>query len=388
MDKLLDASPKPILSLCMIVKNERENLPRCLASVKSYVDEIIVVDTGSQDNTPEIALKYGAKISYFEWCDDFAAARNYAISQAAGEWILMLDADEELVVKSNNFREKLTYKSKIIAYSLSLKDAYDGAKIIGGWHVRLFRNLTDITYVGRFHEFLKYQNQSISQDQCSYLEESLAILHYGYGKGKLLQKHINRNIPLLESIRQEEGLDLMLLHALAEAYQKTQQMEKVKECYSDAWEKLLPSLLDGTRPQEFRSVTTWAYNLGLEALKQKDYETVRLLCHRGLEWCPNFPPLLQLGGITLAELGFLLGAIPYFERCLQLGQDGSYYKGEPFNPNVMTSHAAYNLGCVYMDMQHWQEALAAFELALSFDANFIAAREKIDKIKEVLDTQA
>ena len=103
----------------MIVKNEKHNLPRCLDSAKPYVDEIIVVDTGSVDGTPEIAAEYGAKVSYFEWCDDFAAARNYAISQISGDWILMLDADEELVVNSDNYKDEIISNPTILVYALT-----------------------------------------------------------------------------------------------------------------------------------------------------------------------------------------------------------------------------------------------------------------------------
>jgi glycosyltransferase involved in cell wall biosynthesis len=98
---------KPFLSFCAIGQNEIINIERCLNSVKPYVDEMIVVDTGSDDGTPEIALQHGAKVSSFHWCDDFSAARNFAISQASGEWILTLDADEELAVTSDDFRQTL-----------------------------------------------------------------------------------------------------------------------------------------------------------------------------------------------------------------------------------------------------------------------------------------
>ncbi|MCA1994615.1 MAG: glycosyltransferase, partial [Coleofasciculus sp. S288] len=84
MNNFLETETKTFLSLCMIVKNEIQNLPRCLNSIKPYVDEMIIIDTGSHDETPEMAVRYGAKVRYFEWCDDFAAARNYAISQASG----------------------------------------------------------------------------------------------------------------------------------------------------------------------------------------------------------------------------------------------------------------------------------------------------------------
>ena len=85
------------LSLCMIVKNEERNLPRCLDSVRDLVGEIVIVDTGSTDRTPGIAAEYGAKVVPFDFTRvDFAAARNCSIAHATGRWILVLDADETM----------------------------------------------------------------------------------------------------------------------------------------------------------------------------------------------------------------------------------------------------------------------------------------------------
>jgi glycosyltransferase involved in cell wall biosynthesis len=373
----------------MIVKNEIKNLPRCLASVKPYVDEMIVVDTGSQDRTPEMAAEYGAKVSYFDWCDDFAAARNYAISQASSDWILMLDADEELVVESEDFLDQLTLYPNIVVYYLRLHDIPNelSERIAGNYVVRLFRNSPEIKYVGRFHEYITYQNQGLNSNWSSYTDQ-LKITHYGYGKEQVKQKNISRNIPLLERIRQEEGLNLMLLYCLAEFYKHTQQSDKSKEIYAEALEGLRPHLEYGDRPEPFCYIPTLIYELGKQLLLEKDYETTHLLCQRGLEWCPNYPPLNMLAGATLRVLGFPLGSLAYFEQCLQLGKNGNYYKGEPFVVNYMTTYPAYDMGNVYIDLEHSQEALAAFELALSFDANFTAAQEKIDRIKQFLDTQA
>ena len=93
---LPDPNRKPRLSVCMIVKNEERFLGQCLASVKDIADELIVIDTGSTDRTVEIAREHGAQVGHFEWCNDFAAARNASIAPATGDWILFLDADEEL----------------------------------------------------------------------------------------------------------------------------------------------------------------------------------------------------------------------------------------------------------------------------------------------------
>ncbi|MBW2130791.1 MAG: glycosyltransferase family 2 protein, partial [Deltaproteobacteria bacterium] len=84
----------PLVSLCMIVKNEETTLPRCLESVRGAVDEMIIVDTGSTDSTREIARRYGAEVFSTQWKNDFSFHRNQSIARAKGRWILQLDADE------------------------------------------------------------------------------------------------------------------------------------------------------------------------------------------------------------------------------------------------------------------------------------------------------
>jgi len=93
-------SAQPKLSACLIVKNEAHCLARCLESLVGLVDEIIVVDTGSTDATQEIARQYTQQIFTYPWRDHFAEARNIALQQATGDWILIIDADEVLPAES------------------------------------------------------------------------------------------------------------------------------------------------------------------------------------------------------------------------------------------------------------------------------------------------
>lgn len=376
---------KPILSFCTIVKNENKNLHRCLASVKAYVDEMIVVDTGSSDGTPENALNYGAKVKYFEWCDDFAAARNYAISQASGDWILMLDADEELVVMSDDFLDELRLRPDIIAYLLAHIEVNDQSKTTPAYRMLLFRNISGISYVGRFHEKLQYLNQDNSKNQVGYIN-SLKVLHYGYNKEQQQQKNISRDIPMLERIREESELSLRLLASLAGMYENTQQPEKAQECFEEVFKRLLPHLIEGNKPDEFYFIPALLYNFGIKLLANNDYETARLVCQRGIEWCPNYPSMNYLAGTILRELGFPLGASAYFKKCIQLGKENSYYRDYPFSVSFMTTYPAYGLGLVYLEMERLQEAIKAFELALAFDANFTEAQEQIDTVRQLLAT--
>ena len=82
------------LSVCIIAKNEEKNIERCLKSLVSYDVEIVVVDTGSTDCTKEIASQYTSAVYDFTWCDDFATAKNFAVSKATNAYVMILDSDE------------------------------------------------------------------------------------------------------------------------------------------------------------------------------------------------------------------------------------------------------------------------------------------------------
>nr|WP_290226466.1 glycosyltransferase [Trichocoleus desertorum] len=372
----IPSTAKPVLSFCMIVRNEEQNLSRCLASVRSQVDEIIVVDTGSEDNTVEIAQQYGAQVKQFEWCDDFAAARNFAIAHASGDWILTLDADEELVIesgKSEAWQEQLINSSpESLAYWIPLLDAHQPMTTLPT--IRLFRNLSELRYCGRYHEQITYQNQYIPTNFIQNLN-CLEIRHYGYADDLLIHKNLNRNIPLLERLRQKEPLSLLLLLTLGNAYLRTDQVDKARGCWSEAFERLSPHLLIGELPNETVRLPALLFILGLDLLhEQQDYETAMLVCRRGLQWFPDYPPLNHLTGSLMQELGFPLAAAGYFEQCLTMGRQGLYFQREPFDLNFLTVWPACDLGHAYRELKRFPEAIQAYELALSFQADYEPAQ--------------
>ncbi len=145
---------KDTVTLVMIVKNESANLGTCLASVEEQVDEIIIVDTGSTDNTLEIAGKYTDKIFTYPWDGNFSAARNYAIGKAKGDWLLSLDADEVLLSKPGQLKKLVSKSKKIDAYMLPL--LYPISEKTGEYNqfliLRLFRNKKEYRFEGAIHE--------------------------------------------------------------------------------------------------------------------------------------------------------------------------------------------------------------------------------------------
>ena len=146
--------PPNALSLCMIVKNEERNLPRCLESVQDLASELIVVDTGSTDRTARIAARHGARVVPFDFAIvDFSAARNCAIARASGRWILMLDADEVLDRESAPEIERLIGVDENAGYYLERHNhASDSTSPTTDYVVRLFPNRPNHRYHGRVHE--------------------------------------------------------------------------------------------------------------------------------------------------------------------------------------------------------------------------------------------
>jgi tetratricopeptide (TPR) repeat protein len=151
---------RPTISLCVIARDEEALIGDCLASARAFVDEIMVLDTGSTDRTAEIARHHGARVETFQWRDDFAAARNAAIDVATGDWILMLDADERLQPASGQVLRKFIASgpSGAIGFALRIESLVDigSDEFRVSFHPRLFRRMDDLRYAGTIHEDLIY----------------------------------------------------------------------------------------------------------------------------------------------------------------------------------------------------------------------------------------
>ncbi len=150
------AEAKIVLSLCMIVRDNARTLDAALSSVAPWVDELIVVDTGSVDETPEIARKHGAHVYSFPWCDDFSAARNESIRHAGGEWVFWMDSDDTIDAACGRKLQALarsTTDPNVMAYVMQVhcpSGDETGATVVD--HVKMFRNRPDLRFDGRIHE--------------------------------------------------------------------------------------------------------------------------------------------------------------------------------------------------------------------------------------------
>ena len=195
------------ISLCMIVKNEERFLEECLESVKDYVDEINIVDTGSTDRTLEIARRYTDRIEHREWRNDFAWARNESLNMATKRWSLVLDADEELTADSGPTLAALAhvpaYLEPVYIRILNLVDDESGSGKMTHLLPRIYPTTPSIRYVGVIHENI---GRTDSDEMLRGVLSPIKIIHKGYMAAIISGRNKSeRNLPLLAKAVEENG---------------------------------------------------------------------------------------------------------------------------------------------------------------------------------------
>lgn len=198
------------ISACTIAKNEAKNIRHWVNSVKRFADEIFVVDTGSTDDTRKIAREAGAVIYDFPWCNDFSAAKNYALDNATGDWVVMLDADEYFDEASQQKLRAVIHKyhrqRKIAGFITPFLniDVNDGGKILSqAWQMRIFRREKQLRFAGKVHEAL--QNFAPDgKDREFLLLKDLQFIHTGYSAA-IIEEKLQRNLAILRKEIEDQG---------------------------------------------------------------------------------------------------------------------------------------------------------------------------------------
>jgi tetratricopeptide (TPR) repeat protein len=303
--------PREKLGLCMIVKNEERALARCLESVRNWVGEIVIVDTGSTDGTVGIAESLGARVFHFPWCDDFSAARNAALDHVTSEWVLVLDGDETLFVDSPADFKAALQQTQWDGFSLPIRSLNDNGTYSKAMVFRLFRReRPGMRYRGEIHEQMEAVAAGVLRTS------SLACLHLdhdGYtaavvaGAGKAL-----RNIHLSRKLTQSRPDDPFswFVYAMSLAQSDINAM-------LDAAHRAM-ALIDAN-PERVRT-EHYVVNLYLAAINafraRGNFEQVVMLADRALVLFPASPDLLyQRGGARLA-FGNFVGAADDFVAAL------------------------------------------------------------------------
>ena len=371
------------LTLCTIVKNEEATLARTLDSVKGVVDEMVVVDTGSRDRTREIAREFGARVYDFEWCDDFAVARNECLKHAQGDWILVLDADEVLVPEIVPQIKQAIESDRLLLINL-IRQEIGASQSPYSLVSRLFRNRLDIRFSRPYHAMVDDSVAEILHREPKWKIASLpsvAIWHSGYQKDAIAAKgkfqkaqaamerylayypndayacsklgalyvetgQISRGINLLTrgltaAAKNDESIVYELNYHLGIAYSQQQQFVKAKEHYQAA-----------INTDVFPALKLGAYNnLGNLLKDEGDLKSAEKAYKAALKIDPYFGVGHYNLGLTLKAAGNLADAIAYYRQAIKI------------NPEHAEAHQ--NLAVALLKIGKMPESLAEFKRAIA-----------------------
>ncbi|WP_227763792.1 glycosyltransferase family 2 protein [Zhaonella formicivorans] len=360
------------ISLCMIARNEEQNLRRCLKSVQGVVDEIIVVDTGSTDNTCQVAREAGAVVRSFIWNDNFSDARNASLEGATGEWILFLDADEELPRESCEVLRRLTSNEDVEGYFVKI------VSLIGseGWTetcpdliFRLFRNRPEYRFRGAIHEQIADVILEKNPKAAYRIAEDFVIIHYGYLDSQISEKDKkNRNLKIIEKeLEQEQGNRLLRYHYGVELYRAQRYEEAALELIRAA-NGIDPNTI--YLPKLLRYIVL-AYQ---SAAQPAQALNVALL---GLKFFPNYADLYYYAGLLYLELKQYSSAYEYLLKAISMPEQPAQYASFA---GIRGFRAYYHLGQIAQTFLDYEEALRFYIASISDNPNFIPALESMVRI--------
>jgi len=322
----------------MIVKGEEKSLKSCLNNVREYVDEIIIVDTGSKDKTKDIAKKFTKNVYDYKWCDDFSKARNFSISKASNDWILILDADE--MVKSFNIEEVKEFMNNdnLRVGKIKIVNIIDGQKNSmksTEWVSRFF-NKNEFYYEGMIHEQLihklkkqhKIKKIGIEVEHLGYIQETVE------GKNK-----IQRNKDLISKAIKENLRDPYLYYQLGKTYYMAEEYNIACNHFDKAI-KLCDNFLYSYAED---LIVSYGYSL----INCERYEKALELGSYN-KYFKESPDYNFIVGLIYLNNGKFDKAVEEFEKCIG-NKEGTIEGVNSYLPN-------YNIGIIYEILGHIDKA--------------------------------
>lgn len=338
----------------MIVKNEGKYLRRCLSSVSNIVDEIVIVDTGSSDDTVQIAKEFGAVLGYFEWNQNFSDARNQALSLATKEWILVLDADEYLrfedrenLIKAFNDFNNDGY----IIKTLNFNEDDNTQTFITNLNQRIFKNNKNYTYQGAIHEQVICINPEMQKNGFKIID--VGFYHSGYLATVVKDKNKpNRNLEILKKLAEEDPSNTFTLFNLANEYSQLNEFEEAFRLYDEAYKK--ESFSVGFMPKLviFRFHCLINMNKTDEALQA---------IKEGLKAYPDYTELVYYRGLLEKKLGQIIKTIQSYEKCLEMGKPRAEIE---FQQMCYDFGPTFGLAEIYEEQQDYAKAIEYYNKCL------------------------
>jgi tetratricopeptide (TPR) repeat protein len=348
------------LSLCMIVRDEAQNLPHCLQSVGGVVDEIIVVDTGSTDDTIAIARSCGATVYEQAWQHDFAAARNYALQFVQGEWVLALDADEVLLPSCLDELKGAIQSPDLIAITL-LRQEIGAEQTPYSLISRLFRRHPQLRFERPYHESIDDSVMTLMAREPHWTVGTLsvpAIAHEGYRPDAILSRQKSeRAARIMGQYLATNPTDAYICSKLGALYLS-------QGCRDEGLAILEQGLRQ--RPTNAAIIYELNFHLGLTYAKTGQVNLARQ--HYETALSAPLPDVLKLA--TLINLAAL-----YTDQATLVPAEVLLQKALAIQPDWAIAY--YNLGLVYKSAGELPKAIMAYQSAIQAQPHYPEAHQNL-----------
>jgi GT2 family glycosyltransferase/tetratricopeptide (TPR) repeat protein len=348
---------EPELSLCMIARDNAGTIGPALESIKPWVDEMIVVDTGSNDETPMIAKRLGARVHHFPWCDDFSAARNESLKYARGQWIFWMDSDDTIDTANGRQVRLLIRRARgtgIFGFVVQVycpgagPEGNNDVTVVD--HVKLFRNLPDMRFEGRIHEQILPAIRRLNGDVAW---SDAFVVHSGYDHSPAGQeKKKERDLKLLHLEEKERPGHPFTLFNLGMTYNDIGEHAKAIDYFKRSIQN------SGSEETHLRK----AYSLLVYAHGQsRDLRSAWQACERGVQLFPEDLELRFRKALLLHQLGRLDESAAIYHAVLN---DNGERHFNSMDRGIRSFKARQNLAAVYTDMGDFRSAEEQWRLIL------------------------
>lgn len=338
---LLEPLHAPRLSLCMIVRNNENTIGPCISSIRPWVDEMIVIDTGSTDATATICKDLGAKVWHWPWQDDFSAARNESLKYASGEWIFWMDSDDTITEDCGQKLRSLAYGThspEVLGYIAQVhcpgpSDQKFDITVVD--HVKLFRNRPDLRFEHRIHEQILPAIRRAGGDVAF---TDIYVVHSGADhtpEGR--QRKLVRDFKLLHLDLAERPDHPFVLFNLGMTHADTQDHREAIR-----W---LTKCLEVSGPNESHVRKTYALLVN-SLMQAQEFERAATTCERGRQLFPDDKELQFRHAMIAHQLGWYTDAISLYTQVLAPSSDRYFVS---VDQGLSTFKARHNLALVYED---------------------------------------
>jgi Glycosyl transferase family 2/Tetratricopeptide repeat len=371
------------LSVCFLTRNEEKNIARALRSVAGVADEVIVADTASRDRTIEIAKEMGAKVLQHEWQEDFAAGRNFTIAQATGDWILWLNADEELLPSCHAHLKACLPLPTVFGYFVMIQNLTEAGRVdqfVQTTDLRLFRRRSDLSFVGRLHPHFQPEFVAAIQGEGKQVLPSSVTIRSYAGLAERSEDKLRWTIRLLElELRDRPGQ----LHYLIEYGRTLLHLNDLKghDILAEAVEQILPVRAAPKAPA-LKVQVLLEYLIGAPPGVSKSKLSKDEALELALRWFPASPPLLFNCAQYCFQKGAFRQAAEILERLIQLGKRGDYDRTQRFNLGLIGDDALVNLALCYRQLGELDKAEQCYRLLLHTSRFHARAIEGLAAIQE------